>query len=84
MIRKEITFPVDDIVKRRTATQMVQLSSRFNSRIMLEQGNKIVNGKSMLGLLSLADGAGDLALILTVDGPDEQEAMEALLALLGE
>lgn len=81
MIREEISFPVDEIVKRRTAAQLVQLSSRFHSRIMIEQGNKIVNGKSMLGLLSLADSPISKMVVLSADGPDEKEAIEAILAL---
>lgn len=81
MIRKEISFPGSEILKRRTATQLVNLAGRFHSRIMIEHGNKVVNAKSMLGLLSLADNIAQ-PMVLTIDGSDEKEALEAILLLL--
>lgn len=81
MIRKEISFPSSEILKRRTATQLVNLASRYHSRIMIEHGNKVVNAKSMLGLLSLADNIAE-PMTLTIDGPDEGEALEGILLLL--
>ena len=81
MIRKEISFPSSEALKRRTTTQLVNLASRFNSRIMIEHNHKVVNGKSMLGLLSLATVSSE-PMVLTVDGSDEKEALEAIVALL--
>ncbi len=81
MIRKEIIFPNNEVLKRRATTQFVNLAGRFHSRIMIEHDNKVVNGKSMLGLLSLAT-ASNKTMILTVDGSDEAAAVAAILALL--
>ena len=81
MIRKEISFPSSEALKRRTTTQLVNLASRFNSRIMIEHNHKVVNGKSMLGLLSLATVSSE-PMVLTVDGSDEKEALAAIVALL--
>ncbi|NLB91434.1 MAG: HPr family phosphocarrier protein [Clostridiales bacterium] len=82
MIRKKITLPTGEIVKRRTAAQIVQVAGRYQSRIMIEHENKVVNAKSMLGLLSLVNTNG--VLTLTADGVDEQAAVDHLLVLLGE
>ena len=51
-------------------------------RIMIENEQKIVNGKSLLGLLSLYD-ALDKPLQLIVEGPDEEEAAAAVLSFIG-
>lgn len=68
-------------LSRRGAAQLAQLASRFDCRVMIEHDQKLVNAKSMLGLLSL--NAEDQArLCLVVDGPDEQQAADAVLALI--
>lgn len=81
MIRKPIQFPGGEPFTRTSAAQVVQVAQRFQSRMMIEHNQKIVNAKSMLGLLSLGldDQSG---MMLLVEGEDEQEAMEAMLALL--
>lgn len=81
MIKTTIALPADQPLTRRGAAQLAQLTSRFDCRIMIEHDQKIVNAKSMLGLLSLSpdDQAG---LQLVADGPDEQQAVDAVLALI--
>lgn len=81
MIRQSITFPGGQPLTRSAAAQVVQVTARFQSRIMIERDQKIVNAKSMLGLLSLGlEEQPELTLL--VEGEDEQEAVEAILALL--
>ena len=81
MIRQPITFPGGKPLTRSAAAQVVQVTARFQSRIMIERDQKIVNAKSMLGLLSLGlEEHPDLTLL--VEGDDEQEAAEAILAML--
>ncbi|MBQ2699690.1 MAG: HPr family phosphocarrier protein [Clostridia bacterium] len=82
MIRTPIAFPADQVLQRSTATQFVQVANHFDARIMIERKDKIVNAKSMLGLLSLGVGGDDM--ILLVDGPEEEKAAEAILALMKE
>jgi len=81
MIRKPIHFPGGEPFTRATAAQVVEVAQRYQSRMMIEHDQKIVNAKSMLGLLSL--GMDDQqGMILLVEGEDEQAAMDAMLALL--
>ena len=78
MIRQPITFPGGQPLIRSVAAQLVQITAKFQSRVMISHDHKIVNAKSMLGLLSL--GLEDQAnMTLLVEGEDEQEAMAAIL-----
>ena len=81
MIRQSITFPGGKPLTRSVAAQVVQVTAPFASRIMIEHDHKIVNAKSMLGLLSLVleDQAN---MTLLVEGEDEKEAVEAILKLM--
>lgn len=81
MIRKPLAFPNNAPLTRALAAEVVQTAARFEARIMIQRAQKIVNAKSMLGLLSL--GADDQAnLVLMAEGADEEAAAEAVLALL--
>lgn len=80
MLRQPITFPGGKPLTRSTAAQVAQVTSRFECRIMIERHQKIVNAKSMLGLLSLGlDAQNDM--VLLAEGPDEQEAVAAIVEL---
>ncbi|MBQ8201047.1 MAG: HPr family phosphocarrier protein [Clostridia bacterium] len=82
MIRKPIVFPNHQPLNRALAAEVVQTASRFEARVMISHHQKIVNAKSMLGLLSL--GADDQdGMILMAEGMDEAAAAEAVAALLG-
>lgn len=81
MIRKPIVFPGHAPLTRAMAAEVVQTASRFDARVMIQREQKIVNAKSMLGLLSL--GVDDQSnMMLMAEGADEEAAVEALLALL--
>lgn len=83
MIKQPIMFPGGKPLNRAGAAQLVQVTSRFECRVMIEHDQKIVNAKSMLGLLSL--GLEDQqCLNLLAEGPDEKEAVEAIAAFLRE
>lgn len=81
MIRKPIVFPGNAPLTRAMAAEVVQTASRFEARVMIQREQKIVNAKSMLGLLSLGvDDQSNMTLI--AEGADEEAAVTALLALL--
>jgi len=62
----------------RPAALFVQLAKRFASKVTVKKGRKIIDGKSIMGLLTLAAGSGARISILT-DGPDAEEALERLI-----
>lgn len=65
----------------RAAAKFVDLASRFDSSIEIVRGDESVDGKSILGLLTLAAPRGT-ELRLTAEGPDEQQALDALTQLI--
>ena len=65
----------------RPAALFVQMAKRFSCRVTVKKGRKIVDGKSIMGLLTLAAGRAARVSLVT-DGPDAGEALEALAQLL--
>jgi phosphocarrier protein len=65
----------------RPATFFIQKANEFKCAIWVEVGERKVNAKSLLGVLSMgiADGT---ALKLITDGEDEESAADALAELL--
>ena len=67
----------------RAAARLVHLANRFNSSITVIKGNSKVDGKSILGLLTLAASKGT-RLTLAAAGDDENEALAELGRLIGD
>ena len=65
----------------RPAALFVQLAKRFASRVTVKKGRKIVDGKSIMGLLTLAAQAGS-RIVIVADGTDAAEAVEQLCRLM--
>lgn len=84
MIRRKISFPGLPALKRQTTAQVAQLAARFEARIMIECESKVINAKSMLGLLSLGSRMDGAEMVLVAEGEDEQKAVEAICALLAD
>ena len=81
MITKEITITNGSGLHARPASLWVQMASGYQSSIIIKANDSEVNGKSILGILSLGLGAGS-KFELIVDGEDEQEAAENLEVLV--
>jgi len=67
-------------VHARPAALIVQTASKFKSEIMLIKDGRRVNGKSMLGVMTLAAEMGSVVTI-QAEGPDEAEAVAAIVAI---
>lgn len=80
MIRKSIDVSVGTESGRPIA-MLVQVASKYQSKINICQGTKTVNAKSIMGMMSLVLTNG---VVVTIDaeGTDEVEAVEALERLL--
>lgn len=65
----------------RPATFFIQKANEFKSSIWVEKDERRVNAKSLLGVLSLGIVKGT-AITLIADGPDEEEAVNALVELI--
>ncbi|MCM3731433.1 HPr family phosphocarrier protein [Fictibacillus nanhaiensis] len=77
MVEKKVTVQLKSGLQARPAALFVQEANRFTSDVFVEKEGKKVNAKSIMGIMSLAVGSGS-ELLLAVDGPDENEAIEAL------
>lgn len=65
----------------RPAHLFVKLAATFQCHVEIVKGNEIINGKSILDLLTLGAGNGT-TLTLRANGPDAQAAVEALAQLV--
>ena len=65
----------------RAASRIVQVAKRYESEIRIAHGGVEINAKSILGLASLV--ARHLAPVkISAEGPDESEALDALVTLI--
>ena len=80
-IKKRIHIRTRLGLHARPAALFVQVAKRFKSTVQVRKGRGVVDGKSIMGLLTLAAERGT-AVDLIVEGPDAQEALHALEQLL--
>ena len=81
MFNKEVVVRCESGLHNRQATYFVQKANEFESSIWLESANRKMNAKSLLGIMSLGIITG-ATVTLTAMGPDAEEAVNALGALL--
>lgn len=81
MFSKEVVVRCESGLHNRQATYFVQKANEFDSSIWLEAGSRKMNAKSLLGIMSLGVVTGAVV-NLSATGSDEQQAVEALDALL--
>ncbi len=67
----------------RAASKLASTASRFRCDITLSKGGQEVNGKSIIGLMTLAAPCGT-ELLLRAEGSEAEEALKALVDLVGE
>ena len=65
----------------RAAARFVQTANRFRARITVSRDGRVMDGKSILGMLLLAASAGTV-LELSAEGDDAEAALDALAALV--
>ena len=82
MIKKAVTINCEGLEARPIA-MLVQKASQFSSKVHIEMGNKKVNAKSIMGMMSLSVCAGDEVVIVT-EGVDEAEAANEIEAYLNK
>jgi phosphocarrier protein len=68
-------------VHLRAAGEFVKVANRFSSRVTVMLNGKKADGKSILGLASMAIGKGAV-ITIQVEGEDEEQAKEALCELI--
>jgi phosphocarrier protein len=67
----------------RASAKLTKLAGSFQSEVWLSKDGRRINAKSIMGVMMLAAGLG-ATVELETDGPDEQAASQALLALIDD
>ncbi len=81
MLSQDVTIVNSMGLHARPATFFVQNAHKYKSTIWVESGDRKVNAKSLLGVLSLGIAKG-MTVTLIADGYDEDEALAGLAELI--
>jgi phosphocarrier protein len=67
----------------RASAKLTKLAGSFPCEVWMSRNGRRINAKSIMGVMMLAAGLGS-EVALETDGPEEQVAMDALLALIAD
>ncbi|NLI75160.1 MAG: HPr family phosphocarrier protein [Candidatus Riflebacteria bacterium] len=81
MKRKEVPITNKFGLHARPAALLVKLASTFESEVQLSKEETEVNAKSILGVMMLAAGPGNVVTVIA-DGKDEDDAVQAIANLI--
>ncbi len=81
MMTKSITISSKLDSSQSPVALFVQLASKFKSQILVQTGNKTVNAKSIMGVMTLDFTQGS-QMDVSAEGADEQDAIEGITAFL--
>ena len=80
MVQQEVTILNRAGMHTRPAAAIVKLAAKFKAEFYIEKENMEINGKSIIGVMTLAAEQG-AKLLLKFDGPDEAESCRAMVEL---
>jgi phosphocarrier protein HPr len=83
MIKKNTTISNKLGLHARASAKLTKLAGSYPCEVWLSRGDRRVNAKSIMGVMMLAAGQGT-EITLETDGEREEEAMTALLVLIGD
>jgi phosphocarrier protein HPr len=83
MITENITIVNKLGLHARAASKLVNCASQFESDVFVSRKGNRVNAKSIMGVMMLAASKG-VELELEIDGRDEQECRDAIVALIND
>lgn len=81
MITRQVVIPNRLGLHARAAAKFVQAATRFRARVLVRREGRTMDGKSIMGVLLLAAARGT-TIEISADGPDESEAVGALVGLV--
>lgn len=77
MTKRAIAVKLENGLEARPVALLVQVASQYESKVYIESGEKKVNAKSIMGMMSLSLAAGE-TLEVIADGKDESEAITSI------
>jgi phosphocarrier protein len=83
MQRREVEIVNKLGLHARASAKLTQLAAKYQCDVSMVRNGRRVNAKSIMGVMMLAAGKG-ATVTLETEGPDEQEAIDALAALIAD
>jgi phosphocarrier protein HPr len=81
LIKKKIQIRNPAGLHARPASMFVRIANKFESDVTVRKDDEAVNGKSIMGLLTLAANQGSV-IEIEISGPDAEQAMKELESFL--
>ena len=81
MVRRVIEIEKGCALRSQPAAELVRAACEYEARVRIVDGDKIVNAKSMMGVLSLGTPRGT-QLVLEAEGTDEATAVHRLAPMV--
>ncbi len=81
MLKKKVVIINRLGLHARAAAKFVKVANRFKSSVKIEKDGIQIDGKSILGILTLAAVQGT-QIILKIAGADERATLKALISLI--
>ena len=81
MLQQEVEIINKLGLHARASAKLTQVAGRFKSNVWVSRSGRRVNANSIMGVMMLAAAKGS-TLIVETDGPDEQEALDAVSRLI--
>ncbi len=78
MTTAEFTVKLPNYVEARPVAEIVQTASQYEAAIYLISGDKKINAKSIMGMMSLGLHNDDV-ISVEADGKDEEQAIDAVV-----
>ena len=77
MVSRKLIFNCDNVLPTKAVAMLIQKASEYRSSIWIARGERRANAKSLLGVMSLGI-ENKMELVITAEGSDENEALEAV------
>lgn len=81
MVSEKIQVNLSADAEARPVAVLVQKASQFESKVFIESGNKRINAKSIMGMMSLGITQGE-EVTISAEGPDAEAAVAELVKYL--
>ena len=83
MLQREVEIINKLGLHARASAKLTQLAARYQADVQMSRNGRKVNAKSIMGVMMLAAGKGS-KVVIEIDGPDEGDAMDAIVSLIGD
>ena len=77
MKKQDVEIKLKNGLEARPIALLVQVATQFDSRIYIQMGEKRVNAKSIMGMMTLILSEGDVVTV-SAEGEDEDAAVKAI------